>query len=72
MHLHTVQSLMRTFRRHKLVHVAAWETDTLGRVNKPVFAFGAGADKPRKSLTGAQRQERYRERVQHQMLGATI
>ena len=56
----TAQSLMRTLRKHGVVHVCAWEPDKMGRDRIPVFKLGTGRDKPRRKLTAAQRQARSR------------
>ena len=60
LHLCTAQSLMRCLRKHKVVHISAWETDSKGRDVTPVYALGGGRDKPRRKLTAAQRQARCR------------
>ena len=62
LHLVTAQSLMRTLKRHKVVHICAWEPDGLGRDVRPVYRLGPGKDKPRRKMTGAERQARCRAR----------
>lgn len=62
MHLITAQSLMRTMKKHKVVHVCAWEPDRLGRDVTPVYKLGGGKDKPRHKFTAAERTARYRAR----------
>lgn len=63
LHLVTAQDLLRTLRRHRVVHISAWEPDRLGRDVTPVYALGAGKDKPRRKLAGAERARRYRARL---------
>ena len=60
LHIVTAQHLMRCLKKHKVVHIAAWEVDKLGRDATPVYALGPGRDKPRRKLTPAQRQARCR------------
>jgi predicted ArsR family transcriptional regulator len=60
MHIITAQSLMRTMKKHHVVHVCAWEADRLGRDVTPVYKLGGGKDKARHKFTAAERQARYR------------
>lgn len=60
LHIVTAQHLMRCLKKHKVVHIAAWEVDSMGRDAIPVYALGAGRDKARRKLTPAQRQARVR------------
>lgn len=62
LHIVTAQSLMRTLKKHKVVHVSAWEPDRLGRDATPVYKLGDGRNKPRRRMTHAERQARYREK----------
>ena len=62
LHLVTVQSLIRCFRKHKLVHVSAWDVDKKGRAAVAVYSFGRGKSKPRPKKTGAERTAAYRAR----------
>ncbi len=56
LHIVTAQNLFRCLKRHKVVHVAAWEPDRLGRDVTPVYQLGAGRDKPRRKKSAAERQ----------------
>ena len=60
MHIITAQCLMRAFKKHKVVHVCAWEPDKMGRDATPVYKLGGGRDRPRRKLTAAERTARYR------------
>lgn len=60
LHVVTVQSLMRTLKKHKVVHVCEWEADRLGRDVTPVYKLGVGKDKPRHKFTARERQARHR------------
>jgi predicted ArsR family transcriptional regulator len=62
LHSVTVQSLMRCLRDHKVVYVYAWDKDTKGRETTPIYKLGKGKDKPRKSLSAAERAARYRDK----------
>jgi predicted ArsR family transcriptional regulator len=60
MHVVTAGSVLRTMKKHKVVHVCAWEADRLGRDVTPVYKLGEGRDKPRHKFTAAERQARRR------------
>jgi hypothetical protein len=62
LHRVTVSRLIRTFRKHKLVHICDWETDKWGRDQTMVFKWGQGKDKKRFSMTSAERSRLYRQR----------
>lgn len=72
LHKVTTYNFMRVLRRHKVVHIASWETDRLGRDCMPVFALGKGKDKPRRKLTGAERTANMRERKRLAAIAAAI
>ena len=40
----TTRKLIHALRRRKLIHVAAWETDALGRHTKAAYALGHKPD----------------------------
>lgn len=61
-HLVTAQSLMRTLKKHKVVHVVGWIPDALDRDVTPIYKLGEGRDKPRRKLSHAERQRRHRAR----------
>jgi len=69
MHVVTAQSLMRTLKKHKVVHVCAWEADALGRDTTPVYKLGHGKNKPRHKFTAAERQARSRAKKRKLILG---
>lgn len=56
LHIVTAQQLFRCLKKHKVVHIAAWEPDTRGRDATPVYGLGNGRDKPRRKMTAAERQ----------------
>ena len=62
-HLVTAQEWMRALRKEGTVHIVGWLPDRLDRDCTPVYALGAGKDKPRRKLSGAARAARYRERI---------
>ena len=72
LHIVTAQSLMRAFKKYKVVHVCEWEKDRLGRDATPVYKLGKGKDKPRHKFTAAERQARARQKKLQQgtLLGA--
>lgn len=61
-HIVTAQSLMRALKKNSVVHVYSWRQDDMGRDATPVYVLGEGLDKPRRKLTDAQRQRRYKEK----------
>jgi transcription initiation factor IIE alpha subunit len=62
LHKVTVSRLIRTFRKHKLVHICDWEADKRGRDQTMVIKWGQGKDKKRFSMTSTERQRLCRER----------
>lgn len=62
LHLVTIQTLMRCFKKHKLVHVSAWEPDLKGRDCTPVYTWGEGKDKARRRKSRAKIAKDYRAR----------
>lgn len=63
MHIVTAQSLMRAFKKHKVVHVSGWVADRLGRDVTPIYKLGAGRDATRHKFTTAERTARYKARL---------
>ena len=63
MHIVNTQGLMRTFKKHGLIHIYSWRQDTLGRDTTPVYSFGDGVDKPRRKMTAVQRSRKHREKL---------
>jgi hypothetical protein len=63
MHIVNAQGLMRTFKRHGVVHICSWRQDTRGRDATPVYELGEGFDKPRRKKTDSQRAREYREKL---------
>lgn len=61
-HETTAARLVHALHKEGVIHITGWVEDTLGRDQTPVFSFGAGADAPRKKLTGAERNRNYRDR----------
>jgi len=61
-HLVTAQEWLRALKKERTIHICGWMQDSLGRDTTAVFRLGQGLDAPRRKLTPAQRQARYRER----------
>lgn len=59
-HIVTAQKLFRCLKKHKVVHIAAWDVDSVGRDVTPIYGLGNKKDKPRRKKTQAQRQKTYR------------
>lgn len=62
LHIITVSCYVRALRRERLVHIGAWEKDSMGRDCTAVWAWGRGRDKPRGKMTNAERRAAYRQR----------
>lgn len=67
-HETTASRLVHALHKEGVTHITGWVEDTLGRDQTPVFTFGAGADAPRKKLTGAERNRNYRDRLRLEKL----
>lgn len=55
--------LMRTMHRKKVVHIAGWDKDTLGRYGVRVYGLGAGKDAPRRTKSREKVNRDYRARA---------
>lgn len=62
LHVVTSQNLMRCLKKHKVVHISAWDVDKLGRDCTPVYKLGNGKNVGRRRVTDAERTKRYREK----------
>jgi hypothetical protein len=62
LNLVTVQDLLNRFKEHKIAHIVGWEADRFDRDCTPIYKFGKGPNKPRRSKTRAQIAKNYRER----------
>lgn len=61
LHYHTVRDYVNQLHKERLVYVADWEKDRLGRDCKPLWSFGIDRkDKRRAKLTAKERQQRHR------------
>jgi transcriptional regulator with XRE-family HTH domain len=68
LHFVTVLQYTRELHRFGAAHISSWEKDSRGRDIIKVYKIGIGKDAKREKLTGAERQERVREkRRAHQM-----
>jgi hypothetical protein len=62
LHVITVGNLMKTFRKHKLVHICEWNEDRLGRDQTMVIRWGEGKDLKRFRMSSKERQRLHRAR----------
>lgn len=62
LHIVTVYQYTREIHAAGVAHIAHFEPDARGRHNIKVFKLGAGKDAKRIRMTGAQRQQRTREK----------
>lgn len=60
LYIQTTNHLFKCFKKHKIVYIASWETDSLGRDMIPVYQIGNKPDKKRRALTSAQRSARWK------------
>jgi predicted ArsR family transcriptional regulator len=65
LHSITVQSLMRTLKKYKVVHVCGWDKDGMGRDTTPIYKLGVGKNVSRTRMTRAQVVARYRAKKKH-------
>ena len=59
----TAMRWVNTMRKLRLIHVADWLPDTLGRDGIAVFELGDAPDKKRRALSGRERARRHRENL---------
>ena len=62
LHYVTVLEYCRELHRAGAAHIAHWDKDTRGRDAVKVYKLGPGRDAVRQKLTGAQRQQRVRDK----------
>ena len=68
---HTVWRYLRALVKVKVIRVAEWESDSLGRPQIPAYMMGAGKDVPRPKQPRdrrARRVQRYQREVQRAMI----
>lgn len=63
--------LLQTLYSKKLVHIASWEKDAIGRYGVRVFALGSGKDAKRQTKTRQAVNRDYRERAANAPLKGT-
>lgn len=63
-HVITAARLISALRKQKLVYIAKWDTDRMGRAIIPAYRWGQRKDapKPRTQVPTAERSRRYRQR----------
>ena len=59
----TLQNLMKCFQKYKIVHRSAWDVNSRGIDTTPIYSFGPGRNKKRRSQTTAQRTQKYRDKL---------
>jgi DNA-binding transcriptional ArsR family regulator len=64
-------TLIRTLKAKKLVHIGAWEKDSIGRIAVPVYALGTSADARRPRKTREQINRDYRTRANREPMKGT-
>lgn len=62
LHYVTVLQHVAALRKRGVCHIHAWEEDALGRLNVAQFKLGPGRTAAKPKLTGAQRQQRQRDK----------
>lgn len=65
-HANTARKLLRILKRHKRIHIAAWENDSVGRSTIAAYALGDKPDakrRPRKTPTQRSAAHRARQRL---------
>jgi predicted ArsR family transcriptional regulator len=64
LHYVTVLQYTRELHRAGAAHICAWEKDVRGRDILKIYKLGAGRDAKRQRMTEAQKQARYRAKIQ--------
>ncbi len=64
LHYVTVLQYTRELHRAGAAHICAWEKDARGRDILKIYKLGAGRDAKRQRMTEAQKQARYRAKIQ--------
>jgi predicted ArsR family transcriptional regulator len=64
LHYVTVLQYTRELHRAGAAHICAWEKDARGRDILKIYKLGAGKDAKRQRMTEAQKQARYRAKMQ--------
>lgn len=72
LHIVTAQRLMKIFKKHKVVHVSAWEPNTRGIDTTPVYTLGEGKHKPKRRKSDAQRTSEYRARKKRREIPTSL
>ena len=60
LHIQTANNLFKCFKKHKIVYIASWEPDSLGRDAFPVYQIGNKPDKKRRAMTSTERSARFK------------
>lgn len=68
----TIYLLLRTMYEHKVVHIASYEKDALGRIGTRVYGLGEGKDAKKPTKTGAQACKEWRQRQKVNAAGAMM
>lgn len=66
LHRQTIGNILRAFHKLDIIHVCKWLPDRAGRHNIPVYRWDIGIDVKRPRLTGAERQQRQRNKRKQQ------
>lgn len=71
---YTVRRYVIAMRKKRVVHVAAWEEDSAGRITAPCYRLGKGADAKRSAhpKSNAMRMRQYRERLKQAAMNNAI
>lgn len=72
LHYLTVLRYARELHRAGAAHISSWEKDARGRDVVKVYKIGTGKDAKREKLTGAERQERVREKRRAQEMAQVM
>lgn len=72
LHYVTVQQYARELHRAGAAHISSWEKDSRGRDVVKIYKIGIGKDAKREKLTGAERQERVREKRRAQEMAQVM
>lgn len=63
LHYQTVREYLKALHKQRVIHIATWEHDSMGRATHRVYMLGQGKDAPKPTIPRVEMQRRYRARI---------
>jgi hypothetical protein len=70
-HKVTSRKWLKALHKERIIFIAGWLADGIGRDKVPIYAFGEAEDLPKRVLTRSEISRRYRERQEAENGGHT-